>query len=43
MLDDVIDPDGGRGITLGADKRLDTRDFVAGVRERGATPHVAQN
>lgn len=43
MLDDVVDPGGGRQITLGADKGYDTRDFVAELRERGATPHVAQN
>jgi IS5 family transposase len=30
-------------ITLGADKGYDTRDFVAGCRERNVTPHVAQN
>src|SRR5690606_30563983 len=29
--------------TLGADKGYDTGDFVAGVRELGAVPHVAQN
>lgn len=29
--------------TLGADKGYDTIDFVAGVRELGAVPHVAQN
>ena len=29
--------------TLGADKGYDTRDFVAGLRARGVTPHVAQN
>ena len=29
--------------TLGADKHYDTKDFVAGCRERGFTPHVAQN
>lgn len=29
--------------TLGADKGYDTREFVAGVRARGFTPHVAQN
>jgi transposase len=29
--------------TVGADKAYDTRDFVAGVRELNATPHVAQN
>jgi len=43
MLDDMIDPDAGRRITLGADKGYDARDFVAELRERGATPHVAQN
>ena len=29
--------------TLGADRGYDTRDFVAGLRGRGVTPHVAQN
>ncbi len=29
--------------TLGADKGYDTRDFVAGIRFAGITPHVAQN
>jgi transposase len=29
--------------TLGADRGYDTRDFVAGLRERGVTPHVAQH
>jgi hypothetical protein len=29
--------------TVGADKLYDTADFVAGCRERGCTPHVAQN
>jgi transposase len=28
--------------TLGADKAYDTGEFVAGARERGVTPHVAQ-
>jgi hypothetical protein len=27
----------------GADKTYDTRDFVDACRERGVTPHVAQN
>ena len=31
------------GATLGADRGYDTRDFVAGLRARGMTPHVAQN
>ena len=31
------------GTTLGADRGYDTRDFVAALRERGVTPHVAQN
>jgi len=29
--------------TLGGDKGYDTRDLVAQVRQRGVTPHVAQN
>ena len=29
--------------TLGADRGYDTRDFVAALRARGVTPHVAQN
>lgn len=31
------------GVTLGADKSYDTRDFVDGLRGLGVTPHVAQN
>src|SRR5207247_11035880 len=31
------------GVTLGADKSYDTRDFVQAVRLLGVTPHVAQN
>jgi transposase len=31
------------GATLGADKSYDTADFVAGLRARGVTPHVAQH
>jgi transposase len=31
------------GVTVGADKGYDTRDFVAAVRLLGITPHVAQN
>jgi transposase len=37
MLDAHVDP----GATLGADAAYNTRDFVAGCRERGVTPHVA--
>ena len=33
---------GSRRITLGADKGYDTTDFVAELRERNVTPHVAQ-
>lgn len=36
-------PPSGRRRTLGADKGYDTRDFVADLRERNVTPHVAQN
>jgi transposase len=32
-----------RQITLGGDRGYDTRGFVADLRERGVTPHVAQN
>ena len=35
-------PDDGR-ITVGADKNYDTQDFVAQLRDREVTPHVAQN
>lgn len=38
MLDEVS---GKRRITVGADRGYDTRDFVAGCRERNVTPHVA--
>jgi len=34
---------GFRPRTLGADKRDDTRECVAGMRTRKVTPHVAQN
>lgn len=40
MLDAIV-ADGRR--TLGADKAYDTKDFVAGCRDRGVTPHVAAN
>ncbi len=41
MLDRRPEPQ--RHGTVGADKAYDTRDFVAGCRERGMTPHVTQN
>jgi transposase len=40
---DMIDSNARPGSTVGADKLYDTADFVAGCRERGCTPHVAQN
>jgi hypothetical protein len=40
---DMIDDNAKPGSTVGADKGYDTSDFVAGCRERGCTPHVAQN
>ena len=40
---DMIDGNARAGSTVGADKLYDTADFVAGCRERGCTPHVAQN
>lgn len=39
----MLDRRGLRRGTLGADRGYDTRDFVAGLRERGVTPHVAVN
>lgn len=30
-------------VTVGGDKGYDTREFVAGCRDRNVTPHVAQN
>ncbi len=39
----MLERRGGGRATLGADKGYDTRDFVAGLRARGVTPHVAQN
>lgn len=43
MIDGIVDPNGTRRITIGADKGFDAGDFVAELRERGATPHIAQN
>jgi transposase len=40
---DMIEANTGSPSTVGADKNYDTADFVAGCRERGCTPHVAQN
>jgi hypothetical protein len=40
---DMIEDSAKSGSTVGADKLYDTADFVAGCRERGCTPHVAQN
>lgn len=42
-LEMIGDRPGRRRITVGADKLYDTRDFVTGLRELSATPHVAQN
>lgn len=39
---DMVDMiEGTHTVTLGADKGYDTQDFVTGLRERNATPHVA--
>ena len=35
--------EGDHPITVAADKAYDTKDFVRQAREKGATPHVAQN
>lgn len=40
MLDELP---GNDRVTVGGDKGYDTRDFVAGCRDRNVTPHVAQN
>lgn len=42
-LDMIDDLGGAQRVTLGADKGYDTADFVAELRARGVTPHVAQN
>lgn len=41
MLDESLA--GKWPITVGADKGYDTKEFVAGCRQRNVTPHVAQN
>lgn len=40
MIDRI---EGNHPITIGADKAYDTQDCVRQMREKGATPHVAQN
>jgi len=40
MIEDVAS---GHRITVGGDKAYDTKEFVANLRQLGATPHVAQN
>ena len=40
---DMIDDTAPAGSTVGGDKNYDTAEFVAGCRERGSVPHVAQN
>src|SRR5262245_35467625 len=40
---EMIKDNAGPGSTIGADKHYDTADFVAGCREQGYVPHVAQN
>jgi transposase len=40
---DMIKKNAGPGSTVGGDKNYDTADFVAGCREQGCVPHVAQN
>lgn len=42
-LDMVAARPGNHRITLGADKAYDVAGFVADLRERNVTPHVAQN
>jgi hypothetical protein len=42
MLDRQPRP-GHRRVTLGADKGYDSREFIAELRKRRVTPHVAQN
>ena len=43
MVDGIVGTGGARRITIGADKGYDTRDFLAELRERGATPHTAED
>jgi transposase len=39
----LLEHNAGPGSTVGADKNYDAAEFVAGCRDRGCTPHVAQN
>jgi len=44
MVDDLpVGLPAGQRITVGGDKAYDTKDFVADMRDKGATPHVSQN
>jgi transposase len=40
---DMVEDNAKPGGTVGADRNYDAAEFVAGCRERGCTPHVAQN
>lgn len=42
-LEMIAEMEGEHRITVGGDKLFDTRDFVAGLRKLGATPHAARN
>lgn len=43
MVKGITSASGKRHVAVGADRGFDARDFVADLRELGATPHVAQN
>jgi transposase len=43
LLLDGVRKQGGKRITVGADKAYDTKDFVSTIRELRVTPHVSQN
>ena len=40
---EMLDEHCGPRATVGADRGYDTKDYVAGCRQRGVTPHVAKN
>lgn len=42
-LDLLIAAEVKRGATLGADKGYDTQEFVAALKQRGITPHIARH